>query len=82
MGIRFRKSFNSGPFRVNFSKTGVGCSVGVPGFRYAITADGRARVTFSIPGTGLSYVEESGKTKRQHGELEQAIARGYCQRRL
>lgn len=76
MGLRFRKSFNFNGFRVNFSKTGVGYSYGIPGFRYTVTADGRERVTVSIPGTGISYVEESSARKRQDSELEQAIASG------
>lgn len=33
MGFRFRKSVNLGPLRVNFSKSGVGYSVGGKGFR-------------------------------------------------
>jgi len=33
VGLYFRKSVNAGPFRVNFSKSGVGGSVGVHGFR-------------------------------------------------
>lgn len=76
MGVRFRKSFNFGGFRVNFSKSGVGYSYGGPGFRYTVTADGRERVTVSIPGTGISWVEESSSRKRENDELEQAIATG------
>lgn len=64
MGFRFRKSVNFGPFRVNFSKSGVGWSVGGKGYRYTKTANGRTRKTYSLPGTGLSYVQEtSGKKK-------------------
>lgn len=33
MGLYFRKSARFGPFRVNFSTSGVGVSVGIPGFR-------------------------------------------------
>jgi Protein of unknown function (DUF4236) len=33
MGFYFRKSVRFGPFRVNFSKSGVGLSAGIPGFR-------------------------------------------------
>jgi len=33
MGFYFRKSARFGPFRVNLSKSGVGMSVGIPGFR-------------------------------------------------
>lgn len=34
MGLYFRKSVRFGPFRVNFSGSGVGISAGVPGFRF------------------------------------------------
>ena len=67
MGIRFRRSINlGGGFRVNISKTGIGYSWGVPGARISKTAAGRNRTTLSIPGTGLSYVKESGSTKRKN----------------
>lgn len=62
MGFRFRKSVNFGPLRVNASKSGLGWSVGVPGARYTKMANGRTRTTASIPGTGISWVEESKKT--------------------
>lgn len=64
MGVRFRKSINlGGGFRINFSKSGIGYSWGVKGLRMTKTAKGRSRTTVSIPGTGLSYVHESGKKK-------------------
>lgn len=59
MGLRFRKSFNFGPLRLNLSKSGMGFSVGVPGMRFTKLANGRKRKTFSIPGTGISYVSDS-----------------------
>lgn len=62
MGFRFRKSINvGGGFRINLSKSGVGYSFGVPGYRITKTATGRTRKTISIPGTGISYVEETKK---------------------
>lgn len=62
MGLRFRKSVKLPlGFRINFSKSGVGYSWGVKGYRKTYTADGRERTTYSIPGTGISYVEESKK---------------------
>lgn len=64
MGFRFRKSISLGPFRLNFSKSGVGYSFGGKGFRVTKTATGRTRTTASIPGTGISYVKETG-TKRK-----------------
>lgn len=60
MGFRYRKSINlGGGFRVNLSTKGVGYSWGVKGYRITKTADGRTRQTVSIPGTGISYVDES-----------------------
>ena len=60
MGITFRKSINlGGGFRINLSKSGVGYSWGVPGYRITKTATGKVKTTLSIPGTGLRYVEES-----------------------
>jgi len=55
MGLRFRKSINVGPFRVNISRSGVGYSVGTRGFRVGQSARKKRYVTASLPGTGLSY---------------------------
>lgn len=64
MGFRFRKSINlGGGFRINLSKSGVGYSWGGKGYRVTKKASGGTRTTASIPGTGLSYVSESGKRK-------------------
>ena len=64
MGFRYRKSINlGGGFRINLSKSGIGYSWGTKGYRITKTANGTTRETFSIPGTGLSYVEEHGKRK-------------------
>ena len=41
MGFRFRKSINFGPFRINFSKSGIGYSFGGKGFRVTKTATGK-----------------------------------------
>lgn len=61
MGFRYRKSINlGGGFRINLSKSGVGYSWGTKGFRVTKTASGKTRRTYSIPGTGISYVDESG----------------------
>lgn len=60
MGLRYRKSVKLGPFRVNLSKSGVGWSVGNKYARYTRKANGGARVTTTLPGTGISHVEELG----------------------
>lgn len=72
MGFRFRKSINFGPFRLNFSKSGVGYSVGGKGFRVTKKAGGGHRTTASIPGTGISYVKDSPKKKASKSSAERA----------
>jgi tetratricopeptide (TPR) repeat protein len=49
---------------MTFSKTGIGYSVGVKGYRVTQRADGRAQQTFSVPGTGISYVTTRGSGRR------------------
>ena len=75
MGIRYKKSLNFGPVRLNASKTGFGWSVGVPGARYTKLANGRTRMTTSIPGTGISWVEESKKQKQQPTQVNTGTER-------
>lgn len=64
MGFRYRKSINlGGGFRVNISNSGVGYSWGGKGYRVTKTAKGTTRRTVSIPGTGISFVDETGRKK-------------------
>lgn len=63
MGMKFRKSINlGGGTKLNLSKSGVGLSTGVKGFRVSKNTSGRSRVTASLPGTGLSYTKEYGSS--------------------
>ena len=65
MGVRFRKSINlGGGFKINLSKSGIGYSWGTKGYRISRTARGTTRRTYSIPGTGISYANESGGRNR------------------
>lgn len=66
MGLRFHKSIKL-PFglRLNLSKSGIGFSFGVKGFRISKSANGRTRKTISIPGSGISYVKEEGSNKKK-----------------
>lgn len=58
MGLRFRKSVSLFPgVRLNFSKSGMSVSSGVPGFRKTINTKGQVTTTVGIPGTGLYYVD-------------------------
>ena len=61
----FHKSISLGPFRINFSKSGVSYSFGLFGFRTGVNAKGRKYNSYSIPGTGVRYqnTAKSDKTK-------------------
>ena len=65
MGFRFRKSVKLGPFRLTASKSGLSWSVGTKATRLTKTSKGKTRATFSIPGTGISYVTKTGSKKRK-----------------
>lgn len=70
MGFRFRKSIKlGGGFRINLSKSGIGYSWGVPGYRITKTATGRTRNTYSIPRTGLSYIQENNTCPKRKDNL-------------
>lgn len=65
MGFRYRKSLNLGcGFRINISKSGIGYSWGIKGYRITKTSRGTVRRTASLSGTGISFVEETGKNKQ------------------
>ena len=53
MGFFFRKSINLGILRINFSKSGIGFSVGIPGFRVVKPAKGK--MYLHIGKKGLYY---------------------------
>ncbi len=73
MGFRYRKSFNlGGGVRINISKSGVGYSWGVKGYRITKTAKGNTRRTATIPGTGISFVDETGKNKSDRTHLDKS----------
>lgn len=58
MGLRFRKSIAIIPgVKLNFGKTGMSVSMGVPGFRKTFHTSGRVTTSVGIPGTGLYYVD-------------------------
>lgn len=66
VGYRYRKSINlGGGMRLNLSKSGVGYGVGGKGYRYTHSPRGRRRTTYSLPGTGISYVKQSGGSNRR-----------------
>jgi hypothetical protein len=76
MGFRFRRSIKLFPgMRLNLSKRGIGASVGFTGLHVSSGPSG-SRVTTSIPGTGVSFVNQiptSGKKKlkQAHSDTSQ-----------
>jgi len=59
MGFRFRRSFKVAPgLRLNLSKSEMSTSVGRRGLWFTVGPRG-TRTTVGIPGTGLSYTEQS-----------------------
>jgi tetratricopeptide (TPR) repeat protein len=60
MSLRFRRSIKLIPgVRLNFSKSAIGLSVGVPGARVSVNTRGDVYTSAGIPGTGLYSVERS-----------------------
>lgn len=76
MGFRFRKSFKLGKnTRFNVNKKSVGFSFGTKGFRKSFNTSGRRTTTFSIPGTGLSYVStKSSKNKKRNHSASHSMS--------
>jgi hypothetical protein len=63
MAWRFRRSLKLGPLRLNFSKSGIGYSAGVRGFRVGTDAKGNTYTATSIPGTGIYNRQYYGASK-------------------
>jgi tetratricopeptide (TPR) repeat protein len=68
MGFRYYKRVKlGGGVHLNFSKTGIGISAGIPGARYSVHSSGRTVKTVGLPGTGFYYRKDSyakrGKTR-------------------
>lgn len=71
MGFRLRKSIKVAPgVRVNLSNKSAGVSVGNKFMRRSVSTSGRKTTTVNVPGTPISHVSSStrskGKRKQQH----------------
>jgi hypothetical protein len=53
MGFYLRKSINLGLLRINFSKSGIGFSIGIPGFRVVKPVKGK--LYFQTGKKGIYY---------------------------
>lgn len=74
MGFYFRKSVSAGPIRFNFSKRGIGVSVGAKGLRYGVRADGQSYV--SAGRYGFCYRKNLGGRKATRGSHASSTNRG------
>ncbi|MDQ3044511.1 MAG: DUF4236 domain-containing protein [Chloroflexota bacterium] len=71
MGFRMRKSIKlGGGVRLNLSRSGIGMSGGVKGFRVGVGPRG-TRVSASLPGTGLGYSTTIGGKRRRRRAVRQ-----------
>ncbi len=58
MGWRFQRRINTGFGRINFSKSGVSLTEGVPGAHVTLGKLG-VRTTIGLPGSGVSWTSQS-----------------------
>ena len=66
MSIFFRKTIKLGPIHINFTKSGVGISIGVPGARIGRSPAGRTYVSGGLPGSRVNYRKNLGTRKKKH----------------
>ena len=68
MGWSFHRSITLGPFRINFSKSGISYSFGLAGFRTGVNSKGRRYNSVNIPGTGIRYQKSSSAKKKKEAQ--------------
>lgn len=57
MGLKFRKTVKTGPFRHTITHKGIGSSIGILGAGFGITPSGDFYISFGISKTGLYYIK-------------------------
>ena len=63
--LRFRRSIRIAPgIHLNLGKRGISTSVGVRGMHETFHISGRRRTSIGIPGTGISYISQTGRPSR------------------
>ena len=65
MGWRWRKSIGFGGARTTITSNGLGFSYGIAGIRVGRSPTGNFWVSFSIPGTGISFIKYLGANNSQ-----------------
>jgi|688.fasta_scaffold27218_6 hypothetical protein len=64
-----------GPLRLNASKSGIGYSWGIPGIRVSTSPAGKRYLWLSIPGTGLAWSKEIGRSSPGTPQQRKTISR-------
>ncbi|MFC4209914.1 DUF4236 domain-containing protein [Pedobacter lithocola] len=74
MGIFFRKSFKVGPFRLNFSQSGISYSAGINGARLTSVPRG----TYVTPGgNGIYYRQRIGSVEKKQPRHNPRALKNY-----
>jgi tetratricopeptide (TPR) repeat protein len=71
-----RRSIRLGPgVKINLNKRSVGLTVGGRGAHYSVNTAGQHTTTVGLPGTGISYINRTGRTRRARTQpaVESAI---------
>jgi tetratricopeptide (TPR) repeat protein len=75
--LRFRRSISlGGGVRLNFNKTSLGISAGIPGVRYSVNTSGQSARSAGIPGTGLYYRSQTRPRRPRASPEGRARAEG------
>lgn len=75
MAFGFRRSLRlAGPLRLNFSKSGLGLSLGVPGLHVGVSPGRRPYLRAGVPGTGVYYRKSLSQPRPVHTAAPKARA--------
>ena len=76
MGLRFRKTISILPgINLNFGKSGISISAGIPGFRKTFHTSGKVTTSIGIPGTGLYHVDVKHPDKKSRNKESHPLPR-------
>src|ERR1035437_10982062 len=77
MALRFHRSMKLLPgIRLNFGKSGIGISAGIPGLRGGVDSRGKGYTSAGIPGTGLSVRNYAKKGDPEAAQYQNAAVIG------
>lgn len=75
MGVRFRKSVKIAPgVKLNVGKSSAGVSFGGKGSHLSMNTSGRITTSAGVPGTGVSYVNQTGGSQKKKPRASGVIA--------